>query len=92
MSATWWQDLERGFRLGGGQFNPSDEKLEAAARVVGLDPVPLFDLVGRVYRPSPEATPDRIAAIEQRVDAIEAELRAIRDGLLARPPAAGSRS
>lgn len=92
MSATWWQDLERGFRLDGGNFNPSDEKLEAAARVVGLDPMPLFELVGRSYRgPQQKPAPDRIAAIEQRVDAIEGELRAIRDEFLAQPPADGSR-
>lgn len=54
MSTTYWQDLERGSRSDGGRHNPSDVKLADAARVVGVDPVPLFKLVGRTYTPDLE--------------------------------------
>ncbi len=53
MSTTYWQDLERGSRSDGGRHNPSDTKLADAARVVALDPEPLFALVDRIYTPDP---------------------------------------
>lgn len=76
--------MERGFRLDGGRINPSDKKLESAARVVGLDPRPLFELVGRAYTgPHPEvvsAQVDRLSAVERRLSDLEAKV----DVLLAR--------
>lgn len=82
ISATYWQDMERGFRLDGGRVNPSGQKLEAAALVVGLDPAPLFELVGRSYtEPKRPAGSDRLAVVERRLDATEAELREVRDAL-----------
>lgn len=48
-----WRQYEDGQRqIAPGQFvpvNPRDEKLEAAAGAVGLDPKPLFELAGRLY-------------------------------------------
>lgn len=51
MSATYWQDLERGHRLDGGRVQLSDKKLADAARVARVDPTDLFALVGRTYDP-----------------------------------------
>jgi transcriptional regulator with XRE-family HTH domain len=75
MSTTYWQDLERGSRSDGGRHNPSDVKLADAARVVGLDPVPLFDLIGRTYTedlaspetgPLPAALSGKISRLSER--------------------------
>jgi transcriptional regulator with XRE-family HTH domain len=78
MSPTYWQDLERGYRLDGGRINPSNKKLADAARVVGLDPAPLFALAGRSYSgPAPAATPsqlERLSVVERRLNALEAKV------------------
>jgi hypothetical protein len=78
MSTTYWQDLERGSRSDGGRHNPSDGKLADAARVVNLDPEPLFVLVGRVYTPtSPPASPAP-AALSGKIERLpESSRRAI---------------
>jgi transcriptional regulator with XRE-family HTH domain len=90
MGRTYWQDIERGFRLDGGRFNPSDEKLEAAALVVGLDPAPLFDLVGRTYEPTNPSGPASFPLPTEAVlAAMLEELRAIREALDPGTPPSG---
>lgn len=73
MSPTYWQDLERGHRSDGGRVSLSDRMLANAARVVGLDPAPLFALVGRSYKPLPSVqnAEPTIGDLAARVDTIE---------------------
>lgn len=51
-----WRQIEEGYRLIQGNrvpANPRDENLEAAARVVGLDPAAVFEAAGRPFDRAP---------------------------------------
>lgn len=92
-SEITWRSLEIGKKqLAPGlvvPVNPRDETLEAAARAVGLDPATLFDVAGRTFS-GPTFSEPAALSVPQRLDAVEAQLRAQDrklDEILARLPA-----
>lgn len=70
MSEGWWRQLERGERrLAPGvtaPMNPKDADLDAACRVVGLDPTSIFELVGRT--PIDHEIPERLRSLDTLVE------------------------
>lgn len=71
--------------------SPKDENFARVAYAVGLDPRPLFDLVGRTWRAElAEVSEDsRKDAIERRLDRMDDQIREILERLEANPPESG---